>query len=211
MGLFYRREQPQTEVLYTVGYGLEQAKLIVGLGNIGLQYAATRHNLGFMCVDEFVHAESGDWSEKKQLKSYVSELRLGQSRVIVIKPTTLMNYSGEAVQAVQHFYKIVNEATVVVHDELDVPFGQIRVRKGGRAAGNKGIKSVITHCGEDFYRVRAGIKNEQLKQMDSADFVLQKFSKEEAEKVDAVRRETAVILNEFVYGGELSAETRSLF
>ncbi|MGZ7274426.1 aminoacyl-tRNA hydrolase, partial [Streptococcus pyogenes] len=90
----------------------------------------------FSCVDAFVEAENGSWSVKKQLKSTISELRIGQTRVIVCKPQTYMNLSGEAVQAVQNFYKLSNADTVVVHDELDITFGQIRTRRGGSAAGN---------------------------------------------------------------------------
>lgn len=209
MGLFYRRELQQTEALYLVTDSQGDARLIVGLGNPGKQYDKTRHNVGFACVDEFVDSQKGTWVHKKQFKASVCELRLGQSRVVVIKPDTFMNLSGEAVQAVQHLYKIANNKTIVVHDELDIPFGQIRTKTGGGAAGHNGIKSLTTHIGADFGRVRVGIANDQAKLVDSADFVLQRFNKEELANMKALTNEVQVILNEAIFGGALHTETRS--
>jgi PTH1 family peptidyl-tRNA hydrolase len=131
------------------------------------------------------------------------------TRVIAIKPTTFMNLSGEAVQAVMHFYKIPNSQVVVVHDELDIPFGQIRTRMGGSSAGNNGVKSLIQHLGEDFARVRIGIRNDLAEKQDSAAFVLDKFSKEEKSQLSNLKKEVTSILTEYVYGNQLSAETRS--
>ncbi|MDQ3123204.1 MAG: aminoacyl-tRNA hydrolase, partial [bacterium] len=167
MGLFYRRELPQTELPYTVSFGQQQTKLIVGLGNIGKKYDMTRHNIGFACVDALVASENGEWHGNKSLKSFISDLRIGQSRVIVCKPQTFMNLSGDAVQAVQSYFKITSNDTAVVHDELDMVFGQIRSRKGGSAAGHNGIKSLIQYIGENFLRVRIGVKNEFAGQVDS--------------------------------------------
>ncbi len=209
MGLFHRREERQTEVLYHVGIGLEKTTLVVGLGNPGAKYNGTRHNIGFYCADALVAAEDGSWSEKKQLKSSVAELRVGQSRIIVCKPTTYMNLSGEAVRAVQDYFKISNDNTIVVHDELDLPFGQIRSRIGGSAGGHNGIKSLIMHCGEDFGRVRIGIANEFSDKVDSADFVLQKFSKTEQDALKPLQTEVVSVLNEAIFGGSLTPETRS--
>lgn len=209
MALFHRREQQQTEALYQIGVGLEKTTLIVGLGNPGPKYEGTRHNIGFYCVDALVEAENGSWSEKKALKCLISDLKIGQSRIIACKPVTFMNLSGEAVRAIQDYFKIKNDSTVVVHDELDLQFGQIRTRIGGSAGGHNGIKSIIAHCGEDFGRVRIGIANEFSAQVDSADFVLQKFSKAEQEQMKLLRTETAALLNEFIFGGQLTPETRS--
>lgn len=209
MGLFYRREQPQTEVPYTISVGKEQTKLIVGLGNKGKKYDGTRHNIGFVCLDEFASAENGSFKARRDIKSLICELRIGQSRVILVKPTTFMNHSGEAVQAVQRFYKITNDQTIVVHDELDIPFGQIRTRLGGSAAGHNGVKSLIEHIGTDFGRIRIGIKNDHSSSIDSADFVLQKFSKQEQANIKTVINEANSILNEAVFGDKLTEETRS--
>ncbi len=208
MGLFQKRREEHSEIQYRVSYGLEKTKLIVGLGNPGTQYELTRHNIGFLVADALVKAENGSWSEKKALKSLVSELKVGTVRLVVVKPQTFMNLSGEAVQAVQRFYKLTNQDTVVVYDELDIPFGQIRTRAGGSAAGHNGVKSLIQHLGEDFGRIRVGIGPKIPAQMDSADFVLQKFSKAEQENLKALHAEAIAILNESIFGGELKPETR---
>jgi PTH1 family peptidyl-tRNA hydrolase len=209
MGLFYRREQPQNELPYSISIGKEQTRLIVGLGNPGKKYDHTRHNIGFYCLDALAESEGVTWKEKKDLKSLICELRLAHSRVLLIKPTTFMNLSGEAVQAVQHFYKLENSQTIVVHDELDIPFGQVRTKVGGSSAGHNGLKSLIAHLGEDFGRVRIGIKNEFVENIDSADFVLQKFSTEEQGHLKALKKEVVVLLNEYVVSDRLYADTRS--
>jgi PTH1 family peptidyl-tRNA hydrolase len=135
---------------------------------------------------------------------------LGDTRVIAIKPTTFMNLSGDAVQAVAHFYKIPAEKIVVVHDELDISFGQVRLRSGGSAAGHNGLKSVIGAIGEGFGRVRIGIGPKEPEQIDSADFVLQKFSKDQQSHMGELTREVSAILSEYSYGdGQLPQETRN--
>lgn len=209
MALFHRKEQEHSEVLYTVGTSLEQSKLIIGLGNPEAKYDLTRHNVGFYCLDALVEAENGSWSEKKNLKSMICDLKIGQTRILLCKPTTYMNLSGEAVQAVQNYFKISNKNTIVVHDELDIPFGQIRTRVGGGSAGHNGIKSLIQHIGEDFGRIKIGVQNEFSDKVDSADFVLQKFSKEEQGNLKPLYTEVTAIINEAVFGNSLSADTRS--
>jgi PTH1 family peptidyl-tRNA hydrolase len=210
MSLFQRRPQVSDPVNY-VTVGLNKTILIVGLGNPGAEYDGTRHNIGFACVDEFVEKSSdmGGWVAKKDLKCAMSTGRLGEVRVIAIKPATFMNVSGEAVQAVSDFYKIHPNLTVAVHDELDIPFGQIRTRAGGSSAGHNGIKSLIERIGEDFGRVRIGVGPKKPEQIDSADFVLGKFSKEQQAELPALKREAVAILTEYVFAGELPAETRS--
>lgn len=209
MALFHRREQEHSEVLYTIGTSLEKTKLIVGLGNVGTKYDLTRHNVGFYCIDSLAGAENSSWSEKKSLKSHIADIRTGSTRLILCKPTTYMNLSGEAVKAVQKYYKIQNSDIIVLHDELDISFGQIRTRVGGGSAGNNGIKSIIQHLGEDFGRVRIGIGNEFSGKVDSADFVLQKFSKSEQEKLKQLSNEVISIINEASFGNGLVSETRT--
>ena len=208
MGLFQRRTERQTETFYTVGYGMQQTKLIIGLGNPGKEYELTRHNVGFAVLDAFAAAENGTWIEKKQLKSSLCDLRIGQTRIVLCKPLTFMNLSGEAAQAVQSYFKLNNAQTVVVHDELDIKFGQIRSRTGGNSAGHNGVKSLIQHLGEDFGRIRVGVGNDQGKDTDSADFVLQKFSKEEQGHLNTLNTEVVSILNEFIFGQTLPTDTR---
>lgn len=184
--------------------------MIVGLGNIGRQYDGTRHNIGFAAVDDFVASqEFVDWSVKKDLKCLITNKTDGDTRVIVIKPTTFMNLSGESVQAVSQFYKIPPSQILVVHDDLDIPFGQIRTRVGGSDAGNNGIKSVIQHIGANFGRVRIGIKPGEPSPMDAADFVLAKFSKTEQESLKNLSREVTSILTEFTASGDMPHETRN--
>jgi PTH1 family peptidyl-tRNA hydrolase len=211
MSLFQRMPDTSDPIrmMYTVG--LNKTVLIVGLGNIGKEYDGTRHNIGFEAVEAFVSAnpELGQWSEKKSQKCLMASGQLGQTRVIVIKPTTFMNLSGEAVQAVTAFYKIPAAQVIIVHDELDVNFGNIRTRTGGSSAGHNGIKSITELVGEDTGRVRIGIGPKKPAQIDSADFVLGKFSATEVKQLPNLIRETNAILSEYAYGTQLPTETRS--
>jgi peptidyl-tRNA hydrolase, PTH1 family len=209
MALFQRRPSSSDSIKY---YTLGQNKtlLIVGLGNPGKEYDGTRHNIGFACIDEFAKANDFDpWVEKKDLKCHLASTQLGESRVLLVKPTTFMNLSGEAVQAVANFYKVGADNTVAVYDEIDIPFGQIRMRVGGGSAGHNGVKSLIQHLGEDFGRVRVGIGPKEPEQMDSADFVLAKFSGEQQDQLKNLAKEVAAILSEYTYQGELPHDTRN--
>lgn len=120
-----------------------------------------------------------------------------------------MNNSGEAVQAVASFYKIPTEQIVLIHDELDIDFGHIRMRVGGSSAGHNGIKSATAAVGEETGRIRIGIGPKHPVQIDSADFVLQKFSAKEEKQLPNLTREANAILSEYVYGGQLPPDTRS--
>jgi PTH1 family peptidyl-tRNA hydrolase len=210
MSLFQRRPSSgETIQFYTLSQN--NTLLIVGLGNPGREYDGTRHNIGFQCLDAFVPA-NGDfdpWIEKKDLKCHLTRARLGEAQVIAIKPTTFMNLSGEAVQAVAHFYKIPADKILVVHDELDIPFGQVRMRTGGSSAGHNGLKSVISQIGEGFGRIRIGVGPKEPAQIDSADFVLQKFSTDQHTHLPELIREVNAIISEYTYGsGQLLQETR---
>jgi len=208
----FLQKKPQvgsSSPLFTLG--LQKTLLVVGLGNIGKDYKGTRHNIGFECVDAFAKAtDFPDWMNKKDLKCHLTTQTLGDRRVILMKPTTMMNLSGEAVQAVANFYKVTPDDIVVVHDELDIPFGQIRSRVGGSDAGHNGVKSILQHVGDNFGRVRIGIGPKTPEQIDSADFVLSKFNADEAGQLPALTREVNSILSEHSYGNQpLPHETRS--
>ncbi|MGF7228878.1 MAG: aminoacyl-tRNA hydrolase [Candidatus Saccharibacteria bacterium] len=209
MALFQKRPSFNDNIqFYTLGQN--KTVLIVGLGNVGKKYDGTRHNIGFAAVDHFANVnEFPAWIEKKDLKCHLASHTLGDTRVILIKPTTFMNLSGEAVQATAAFYKINPEKIVVVHDEIDIPFGQIRMRVGGSAAGHNGIKSVTQHIGEQYGRVRVGIGPKEHVEQDSADFVLARFSKDQEAQMTNLLRESSAILSEYAYGGQLLAETRN--
>ncbi len=142
-------------------------KLIVGLGNPGDKYELTRHNLGFMVVEHFLHdfepVNRTSWEEKKDFKSDVVELswkpKLGpEEKVILLKPKTYMNNSGMAVSLVFNYFKLDAEDVWIVHDELDLPLGSMKIRNGGAGAGHHGVESVIESLGNDkFWRFRMGI------------------------------------------------------
>lgn len=208
MGLFVRRKSSEEKPLYSVG--LSKTVIIAGLGNTGKKYEATRHNIGFRCVDTFASANDfPGWSVKKDLKCQLTAANLGGTRVILVKPQTMMNLSGEAVSAVVNYYKIALSQLLIVHDELDIDFGQIRTRAGGSAAGNNGVKSIIQHVGEDFSRVRIGIRNGDTAMRDSANFVLEKFSADEQKQLKPLINEVSSLITEYIYSGELAAQTRS--
>lgn len=210
MALFQRNtSMSRVTQFYTIGQ--QRTVLLVGLGNIGKDYDGTRHNIGFACLDAFIsrREETSGWQDKKDLKCHLASGQFGDTHVIAIKPTTFMNLSGEAVQAVSWFYKIAPSNTLVIHDDLDIPFGQIRLRVGGSAAGHNGVKSVSQTIGEAYGRMRIGIGPKNPPQIDSADFVLQQFSLEEQKQLPNLIREASAVLSEYTYGGQLPQETRS--
>lgn len=201
MGLFDRQKTNYhtSAPLYTLGNS--KSLLVVGLGNIGAEYHKTRHNIGFAAIDRYKESHDfSDWVEKRDLQCYQATGQVGDTRIILVKPTTFMNNSGESVQKLQHFYKLGNEDTLVVFDELDLPFGSLRTRTGGGAAGHKGIKSLIAHIGAEFSRIRIGIGPKTHEQMDSADFVLQKFSEDQEKSIPKILREVSAIIDERTTG-----------
>lgn len=209
MALFQKKPDVQnSKPIYTLG--LQKHVLIVGLGNVGKEYEGSRHNVGFACIDALAASQGIDgWADKKDLKSAVATGNVGDTRVILCKPTTMMNLSGKAVQAIINFYKLDINKTVVVHDELDIPFGQIRTRVGGSDAGHNGVKSLIQHLGDNFGRVRVGVGPKTPVQIDSADFVLAKFSTEESQQIKNLLQESTAILTEFIHSQTLPSETRN--
>lgn len=210
MALFQRRPILGDQApLYTTG--MQQTLLIVGLGNVGKEYEGTRHNIGFEVLDFFALKHNfPQWVIKKDLKCAYAQQVIGSNRIILCKPTTFMNLSGEAVQAVQHYFRVANSSTLVVCDELDIDFGHIRTRVGGSAAGHNGIKSVIQQCGDDFGRVRIGIGPKKPAQIDSADFVLAHFSKTEQESMPLLLQEANSLLSEYAHSeGSVPSDTRS--
>lgn len=161
-------------------------KLFVGLGNPGGAYAGNRHNIGFMAVDR-IAADHGFGPWKKAFKGLVSDGRLGDVRVLLLKPDTFMNLSGQAVQAAMAFHKILPADVVVLHDELDLAPGKIRVKQGGGHAGHNGLRSIHAHIGEAYGRVRLGIGHPGHKDA-VADYVLHDFAKSDADWLDDLLR-----------------------
>jgi PTH1 family peptidyl-tRNA hydrolase len=210
MALFQKKPEVGNNLpLYTIG--ANKTILIIGLGNPEEKYDGTRHNIGFAALDYF--AEKNDfpaWLNKKDLKCMLTTHTIGDSRVILCKPTTYMNHSGESAQAVQKYYRAYNQRTLTVYDELAIMFGQLRFRVGGSDAGHNGVKSLIQHLGEDFNRLRIGVGNEISEKADAADFVLGKFTKEEQGSLPLIMRESNSLINEFIFGGGLTPETRNV-
>ena len=131
--------------------------LIVGLGNPGPKYAANRHNVGFMVVDELAR-RWGAPSFRDKFKGEFTKVAVGADEVVLLKPMTFMNLSGESVQAAMQFFKVPLDRVVCVHDELDLDFGVVRLKIGGGTAGHNGLRSMLEHCGgPDFARCRVGI------------------------------------------------------
>ncbi|MGB8811714.1 MAG: aminoacyl-tRNA hydrolase [Paracoccaceae bacterium] len=161
-------------------------KLFVGLGNPGAKYAGNRHNIGFMAVDR-IAADHGFAPWRRAFKGWVAEGRLGADKVVMLKPDTFMNLSGEAVQAALAFYKLPLADVVVFHDELDLAPGKIRVKHGGGHAGHNGLRSIHGHLGDAYGRVRLGIGHPGHKDA-VAGYVLHDFAKTDAEWLDDLMR-----------------------
>ena len=160
-------------------------KLIVGLGNIGNKYTFTRHNVGFMLADSLIINNDLSFRENSRLKCFMANLRTSTEDYLIIKPTTFMNLSGEAVRAVMDYYKIPIEDVLIVYDDLSLELGKIRFRANGSDGGHNGIKSVIQHLGsKDVARLKIGIGPQP--NLPSEVFVLQNFSKEELENLKPV-------------------------
>ncbi|CAG0907754.1 unnamed protein product, partial [Cyprideis torosa] len=157
-------------------------KLIVGLGNPGAKYARNRHNIGFMAVDEIASAHGfSPWRAKFQ--GQVSEGRLGSEKVIMLKPETFMNLSGQAVGEAMRFHKLTPADVIVFHDEIDLAPAKIRCKTGGGHAGHNGLRSIHAHIGPDYHRVRIGVGHPGHKDAVPG-FVLRDFPKADTEWID---------------------------
>jgi PTH1 family peptidyl-tRNA hydrolase len=152
-------------------------RLVVGLGNPGRSYAFNRHNVGFLAADTIVRRHGfGPW--RSRLHGVASEGELAGGKLLVFKPETYMNESGRAVEAAAQFYKIPLEHIFVIHDEIDLVPGKVRVKQGGGAAGHNGLRSIDAHLGPDYWRVRLGIGHPGIPELVKP-YVLQDFTKDE--------------------------------
>ncbi len=175
-------------------------KVIVGLGNHEEKYLNTRHNLGFLVLDQLLEKleplNKTFWDSKKNLKADIKQVKFKDNTLLLAKPTTFMNNSGWAVSKILSFYKVSPEDLIVIQDELDIPFGKIRVRFGGGAGGHHGVESIIEHLGTDkFLRIRLGIgqssKTSILRDKGEvvSDYVLSTFSPHEKGKLRTLIKE----------------------
>ncbi len=173
-------------------------KLLVGLGNPGAKYAGNRHNVGFMAVEAIAEAQGfGPWRTKFQ--GDIAEGRLGTEKVLLLKPQTFMNLSGDSVQAAATFYRIDPADIIVLHDELDLAPGKVRLKIGGGHAGHNGLRSITAHIGPDFRRVRIGIGHPGDKRLVS-NYVLSDFSKYDADWLEPFLAAIATAAPELVTG-----------
>ena len=170
-------------------------KLIIGLGNPGLEYNKTRHNLGFFVLEQFL-SKKGLKLDKEKFDSVYTTDGVGDDKVIYAEPTTFMNLSGLSVGEISKFYKINPKDILVIYDDLDLPVGQPRFRSKGSAGGHNGIKSIIKHLGtEDFNRLRIGIGKNNI---EASKYVLGKFSKQDQEEIEKKMNDYFNIIEEFL-------------
>jgi peptidyl-tRNA hydrolase, PTH1 family len=180
--------------------------LIVGLGNPGRQHRGNRHNIGFMLVDRLAARHSIS-AGRVQQKAIVGDGRILNCPVILAKPQTYMNLSGDAVGPLANFYKIPPERLLVVYDELDLPFGTLRLREKGGAGGHNGMRSIINHMGQNFPRLRLGIGRPPGR-MAPAAYVLQDFSAADQPLVDQILDEGITAVETILREGVNIAMTR---
>ena len=165
--------------------------LLVGLGNPGTQYENTRHNVGFLVADELAERQNAP-IQRLKFKALTNLLTISGEKVLVMKPVTYMNLSGEAVRQAVDFYKIPPERVLVVSDDTALAVGRLRIRKGGSAGGHNGLKNIIQHLGTDqFPRLRVGVGEKPHPDYDMADWVLGKFVGEDKKTVDAAVKRAA--------------------
>lgn len=155
-------------------------KLVFGLGNPEENYTLTRHNVGFHVLDAYAELHKVDFQLKGKFRAYVAEHSISGEKVLLAKPTTYYNLVGESLRCFIDFYKFAPQDILIAHDDLALTFGMIRARVGGSDAGNNGIKSVNQHGGTETNRLRIGIATEQRALMGDVDFVLGRFSTDEA-------------------------------
>ncbi|WP_230592569.1 aminoacyl-tRNA hydrolase [Rhodococcoides fascians] len=186
----------------------EAPALIVGLGNPGPQYQKTRHNVGFMVADALAGRIGGAFSSHKKSNSDIVQARLGRRSVVVAKPRTFMNLSGQPVAALARFFSIDAANIVVVHDELDIDFGALRLKLGGGEGGHNGLRSISQHLStKDYLRVRVGVGRPPGR-MDPASFVLKPFSAAERKDLGVVVEEAADAAELLLSAGLEAAQNR---
>jgi len=176
-------------------------KLIIGLGNPGQEYTNTRHNLGFMVLDQIAKNWGVHFISNDKLKAELLVTMHMGNTVILAKPQTFMNLTGNSVQKIKNFYKLVNSDIWVVSDDIDLEFGTTRVRIGGGSGGHNGLKNIIENIGDDFGRIRLGIKNQMLTKQPAEKFVLDSFDSAEDKALLGLLEATAISIEDFLKSG----------
>lgn len=198
-GNLLENQAKEKEEIITKGGHTLATTLVVGLGNPGRKHSGHRHNIGFLVIDALAAAHAITLSRRAK-KAIMGKGTIGRAPVILAKPQTFMNLSGESVGPLAAYYRIAPENVLVIYDELDLPLGTIRLREKGGAGGHNGMKSIIAHLGTDFPRMRLGIGRPP-GQMPPAAYVLQRFSPNEEEIVHEVVRRAVQAVETFVHEG----------
>lgn len=179
---------PANNAAHDSAHHSKRMKLIIGLGNPGSDYEKTRHNAGFMAVDQLIEAFSfSAFKKEDKFKSLISEGQIAGEKVLLVKPLTFMNLSGQAAQALMSYYKVDPKDLLVLYDDVEIPLGSIRLRPTGTAGGQKGMASIIQELGTaDIQRIKIGIKPEKPFPGELSDFVLGRFSTNEQIQLDDI-------------------------
>ena len=178
--------------------------IIAGLGNPTREYEKTRHNVGFEVIDVLADM-LGTTVEEKKFKGLYGRGIIGGEKVLLLKPQTFMNLSGESVKAAADFYKVDHEHIIIIYDDISLDVGQLRIRKKGSAGGHNGIKNIIAHLGtQEFSRIRVGV-GDKPKKMDLADYVLSRFSKEDRVLMEDACKDASKAVNVMITESEDAA------
>lgn len=180
--------------------------LIIGLGNPGNKYENTRHNIGFKVVDE-VATRLDILKLKSRCKSFLVETKINGHKVVLVKPQTFMNNSGEALSELLSWYKIDPNKIILIYDDVDLEIGQLRIRQKGNSGGHNGVESILKHAkSHEFARIRIGIGKDQ--NIDTADYVLQKIPQEQSEALAEATTRAADAIEEILKSGTEVAMNR---
>ena len=174
-------------------------KIIFAQGNPGSEFSLTRHNVGFFLLDDFAKKYGASFASKTKFRADIAEISVDGEKILLVKPTTYYNETGQSARALVDFYKLdPAKDLLVIHDDLALPFGTIRTRPSGSDAGNNGIKSLNAHLGQQYGRIRVGIYNDLRDQIPDADFVLARFTSEEAGQLPALFDHVERFIDDFI-------------
>ncbi|HEX7484459.1 MAG TPA: aminoacyl-tRNA hydrolase [Candidatus Saccharimonadales bacterium] len=186
-------------------------KVIFAQGNPGTQYKNTRHNVGFLVVDSLASQHRADFIKKPKFHAEIAEVNIAGEKTLLVKPSTFYNETGQSARLITDFYKLsVKDDFLVIHDDLALPLGTLRVREKGSDAGNNGIKSLNAHLGANYSRIRVGIYNDLRDRVHDADFVLSGFTKAESDVLSSTITPKVIELIEAFCAGSLATTSHKL-
>lgn len=181
--------------------------LVLGLGNPGRKYERTRHNVGFLVADRLAE-RAGARCDKPQLGALIAKVRFGDHEAVLAQPQSFMNLSGQPAVSLRGYYKVETADVIVVHDEVDIPFGQVRIKRGGGHGGHNGLRDIQARFGDGgFVRVRVGVSRPP-PGWDTADYVLATWTKAEADELDAIVDRAADTVEAIIRHGVIEAMNR---